>query len=1805
MTAHKHNNIFIVAILVVFGLTILYQSGQLTKDPKVETVADNCYSDTLHVITDMDYNPYSFYDGNGQFSGHDVELITLIANRLHMNLDLKFMEYNEGIAAITSGGADVLMTCDYSDNFEGTDRLVKSVPTSTDEFTIYAKHRIASVNELYGKRIAIMENGNVEPQMQKLGLMKYCIKYKDNRTAMQALNDGLADYAVMRQAVGIKLLKELNLKGIKAYISVGLSNMCFDINNSEPELAERINKAIEELNLSGDVDRLKEKWLTTFVKPYTLQEVLLRNKWVVLLFVLLIAFALYGLYRNKQREIEERKENERKLSEQATFNNYFLSTYVSAYYIDFKTLACQIYKRTAKQEEDYPIITNYFESICEYIQKDVHPDDRNALIQKIAPEQMQAILKETPEYTHTYRDITEGMERTYRMQVIRGADEDHAAFGFKDVSEEVAKENEEQRHIALEQNNSRIMALEDNLESLYDVELESGKYTKYVKGDFFRPNVTDKLAREGDFFEDIKGNIDTVIYPEDREKLKEVFKKESICKALSETDRFEFFFRLNIDEKPLWFKIRIVYKDTDRKNVIIGCFNASKEQESRQIEEQNVRIAEEQKRNDLLHEIIHSGKWSFFVNAQDEVIRAEFSEGVLQIINNDLLSEPYAWVSIVHPDDKETALAAFNATIADHSCNTPYDVEYRMADRDGQYHWFHSAGRIVRDDNGNGEFFGVHIDVSDTVMEQQRRLLGTIPISPDILGKANIGLWSFELDEGKAPRMYADETMLGLLGLKHQVPPEDLYHAWYDNIDKDSYNLVNDAVAKMVSGEHAEVQYPWHYPDGRTIIVRCGGVRNNEYTEGIRIEGTHQDVTMTLHYDEEQTKIERMKQSMNMMFSLSEEYDPIIVIEPESGKYDWFLKKPDEIPLNTSMSTHGDDFYKNVDIDAASFVNPEYKEQFLAFFTRENMMKIATTGEAQELENLWLDNSDGKYKWKYSKAVRMIDDTGKPYIVVGIIDFTENKELEAAQEQERQQAQKRLQENFDIIEILASEYTSVYYIDLTTDGLTPYTMNESTESVFGNIFRSGISYSEAFRMYVDQQVLPEDKEMMLNAGSIRNIMKELFGKKTFITTYRDAEGHYSEMKFVKVGSETGKPMAVALGFADKDEELRAKEAADIIRKRNTDIIEILASEYSSVYYIDLTTDELDPYTMNEETESEFGNIFRSGIKYSDAYQMYVNTLVHPEDKAMMLEAGSIFNILKELADKKTFITTYRSDNGGNPHYCEMKFVKVGNEENPRAVALGFADKDDEIRADLQRKAIAARDAAVISGLSDDFGCVVYVNAQTGNEVHYRFDAQLAANIPGWKDITNFNDRISTLARTIMHPDDKAFFLAKDSTQSILETLRKEGVFYHNFKVVVGGEIKYYQEKVVKDESSEDHFIAGFRNVDDTAKRELEYQEKLEIANKSKTDFLFNMSHDIRTPMNAIIGFTDLALKHIDDRQRTIDSLTKIRNSGNHLLELINEVLDMARVEAGKLRSEMKTVDVVETATRLVTICQESAKQRNVNLTFQEKNITHKIVTADELHINQIVMNILGNAIKYTDHGGSVTYTLEECESDAAGYGKYNLIIEDTGIGMSPEFLKRIFDSFSREGNEITSKVQGTGLGMSIVKRLVDYLDGKIDIESQQGKGTKVTVSLYLKLTDASVPTQKVKENVEISLTGKKILLTEDNQLNREIALAILEDKGAIVEQAENGMDAVEHIRENGADYYDYVLMDIQMPLMDGFEATKQIRKLEGTQNLPIIALSANAFEEDRKRAMDAGMNEHVAKPIDLDQLMKALAKFSK
>lgn len=392
-------------------------------------------------------------------------------------------------------------------------------------------------------------------------------------------------------------------------------------------------------------------------------------------------------------------------------------------------------------------------------------------------------------------------------------------------------------------------------------------------------------------------------------------------------------------------------------------------------------------------------------------------------------------------------------------------------------------------------------------------------------------------------------------------------------------------------------------------------------------------------------------------------------------------------------------------------------------------------------------------------------------------------------------------------------------------------------------------------------------------------------------------------------------------------------------------------------------------------------------------------------------------------------------------------------------------------------------------------------------------------------------------------------------------------------------------------------------------------EAAQAANKSKTSFLFNMSHDIRTPMNAIIGFAKLAQNAKCSTEQMHSYLSKILVASQHLLSLINDILEMSRIESGKITLEPAPTSWSEMMQELQTIMQEQIESKKQSFTISIAPLTHDYVMIDKLRMEQVLVNLVSNASKYTPEHGSIRVELAQYPAAKPNHAIYKLSVIDNGMGMSEDFVKKIFSPFERANSTTVSKIQGTGLGMSITKSIVDLANGTIDVKSKLGEGTEIIVAVTLCLcTDAETAARNAKQldkqqaqAEQPDFKGKRLLVVEDNKLNREITVTILEQTGIITEQAEDGSVAVKMVQEAAPGYYDLILMDIQMPIMDGYEATKQIRALPDKRlaQLPIIAVSANAFEEDKKASLAAGMDGHIAKPINVPDLFALMQKLIK
>ncbi len=540
---------------------------------------------------------------------------------------------------------------------------------------------------------------------------------------------------------------------------------------------------------------------------------------------------------------------------------------------------------------------------------------------------------------------------------------------------------------------------------------------------------------------------------------------------------------------------------------------------------------------------------------------------------------------------------------------------------------------------------------------------------------------------------------------------------------------------------------------------------------------------------------------------------------------------------------------------------------------------------------------------------------------------------------------------------------------------------------------------------------------------------------------------------------------------------------------------------------------------------------------------------------------------------------------------------------------------------------------LVKALSIDFKLVLYFALDTEAGTILRVDEESKyAFGSDFTDDISLKESMGSYIENFVHADDRELLLQVCSKENIKKELERRKTFSVNYRALVNGEIKYHEIKVVRAGQGEDShsIVLGIRNVDEEIRNEMEQKKLLEnalaqanMANKAKSAFLSNMSHDIRTPMNAIVGFTSLALNHIGDKEKVQEYLEKITSSGNHLLELINDVLDMSRIESGKMQIEEVSCNIIDIAQELSDIVQPNINEKRLNFIVDTAAVSDGEVYCDKLRLNQVLLNIISNSIKYTNQGGTVHLRIEEKTGASAGYAGYQFCVEDTGIGMSREYLNRIFEPFEREKNTTISGIQGTGLGMAITKNIVDMMNGSIVVESEQGVGTKTTISFTFRLNDMAGEEQSAHgisncfysdvsatenqapnaENDVERFKGIRILLAEDNELNQEIAKEILENAGFEIDIANNGQIAVDMIKASEPGQYKLVLMDVQMPVKNGYDATREIRALNNKclAAIPILAMTANAFEEDKENALKSGMNGHIAKPIDVKKLFAALA----
>ncbi len=824
---------------------------------------------------------------------------------------------------------------------------------------------------------------------------------------------------------------------------------------------------------------------------------------------------------------------------------------------------------------------------------------------------------------------------------------------------------------------------------------------------------------------------------------------------------------------------------------------------------------------------------------------------------------------------------------------------------------------------------------------------------------------------------------------------------------------------------------------------------------------------------------------------------------------------------------------------------------------------------------------------------------------------------------------------------------------------------------------------------------------------------------------------------------------------DVDEAVREQKKKDKALAEQVSIIDTLAKNFKNVFVANLNSGTAKVVRLTEDYDVQAViDVMEDEFVYDPVIKQWIQENVHPDDREKMAEAFSFENLRRVFSRQNEYSGTYRSTEGGELHHYQFDFRKADDSGN---VVAGFQIIDSiveehERQAKRERELEDARlrgereHAEVVNSLSTIYSTIYSADIDT-----HRYN--ILTSVPLMEEAAaaegNFDDVKDRVIELFIEPEHRDSMRTFLDFGTLAQRLEDANSITAEYKAPTG---QWMQARfIVKrrdDAGAVKEVLYVANDITKEKQRDLEQQEALahalalaQQANRAKTTFLNSMSHDIRTPMNAIVGFTALAQAHSDDRAQVQDYLTKIGTSSMHLLSLINDILDMSRIESGTVKLQEADVHIPDLLHDLRTMIQGLVKAKNQNLFIDTQDVVHEDVVTDKLRLNQVLLNIVGNAIKFTQPGGDIIIRLVEKPCSMKGYATYEFSVKDNGIGMSKEYLGHIFETFTRERSATVSGIQGTGLGMAITKNIVDMMNGDIRAQSEAGKGSLFTVTLNLRIAEKFVEAQPIPEllgaralivdddmdtcrsiskmlrdiqmrpdwttsgkeavvraqdaaetldeykayiidylmpdmngietvrrirkvigteapiivltaydwtdfeeearqagvtafvskpifmselravltqpagtsggedpqaetgrNETPDYSGKRVLLVEDNELNREIATAILEETGMAVDIATDGDVAVATIDKAPSDKYDLVFMDIQMPRMDGYTATREIRTLPDNRkaNIPIVAMTANAFEEDKQKAYKAGMNGHIIKPISIEAIAKVV-----
>lgn len=895
----------------------------------------------------------------------------------------------------------------------------------------------------------------------------------------------------------------------------------------------------------------------------------------------------------------------------------------------------------------------------------------------------------------------------------------------------------------------------------------------------------------------------------------------------------------------------------------------------------------------------------------------------------------------------------------------------------------------------------------------------------------------------------------------------------------------------------------------------------------------------------------------------------------------------------------------------SSIIHPAYINRFnelLDFESAKN--NPSENGFRGNLEYPVLYPGDDKYEWH---EINVFIDTEEDGTRIANILGRDITDAHYAQEKNEKELRAAAAKNQILSELTKMLYSYNLTLNLRTGKYSMIMGKGMTQ--FMEIFKSTDDYETAYSKKISylapEHVFQFAALASLEALRARTNANGFIGNLEYgaITDYGE---EWHEINVFISTNETGEPIANILG-RDITEAHKRQEQREIQQKAAMARDQLLSGVTKMLYGYNLTVN-LETWKYALITGTGMNEVMEI-MQHSDDYVLLyakLSKMIAYEDKEKLEQLIGI-QALKKKINATGYIGTLSCQVIlGEKHEWHEVNLFMGTNEDGKPIANILGRDVTEIheaqeRRENELKAVAAKDQIL-----SDITKTLYSYNLTLNLTSGKYSLIVGTGMKDFVKIFESTDDYETAYQ------QKIQYVTEDciekfeifSSLSALRSRKNETGYIGNLEYAAKTEkgIEWHEINIFLGTDENGNPIANILGRDITeAHDKADTKAQLEIANASsaaKSAFLFNMSHDIRTPMNAIIGFTELLEKHLDDKELAKSYIKKIQTSNDFLLSLINNVLEMARIESGKMILNETYWNAYTFYDSLFELFDSQMKEKGIKFTGT-KYVEHSEVICDDTKLREIFFNILSNALKYTPAGETVTMKLTEVPSDRPGYAMYQTEIEDTGIGMSPEFLPHLFEEFTRERSSTESRINGTGLGMPIVKKLVDLMQGTIEVESQIGKGTKFTVTLPHRIAEKQDAAQLIEKTNKYEVScfkGKRILLAEDNELNAEIAMTILEEIGFEVEHATDGIICVDMLEKATPCYYDLILMDIQMPNMDGYKATQTIRKFSNGKKaeIPIVAMTANAFEEDKKNAYKVGMNEHIAKPIEISKLVETL-----